>query len=548
MKSMIAIIRTWGCKIGCIFVVIFFSNILLTQTVEANSSDVSVRPEVITIIVGESTIVKSPWPAVRVAVTDPKVADVKVLTPEQVLLQGIKVGSTDLILWSEDEKEVWQWKVRVRLDTEHFKKKLDELFPLSSLEVSQSGEVLIVKGLLRKVDQAVQLHSFLDKAGVAYVDMTSVAGVQQVQLQVRVAEVSRTAFRALGINAFHTDDDFFGGMRLGSATGTPLVPSIGMGPPEGTVVGDKTTFEFHSDVTPTSLITMFAGVPRADFEVFLRAIVENQYLRILANPTLVALSGEEASFLAGGEFPIPVPQSGAGAGGFTTITVEYKPYGVHLLFRPVVLGDGTIRLYVSPEVSELTTVNAIQIEGFSIPSLLTRKAETTLELKSGQTFAMAGLIKNKIDAVNSRIPGLGDLPVLGPLFRSTRYQKDETELVVLVTASLVEPMSLGATPPLPGFLHTEPNDWEFYLEGRLEGEEPAKIDPDDAEWLKQMGLERLMGPGAWDSYGEVTPHSQAGTALNPGTETGDVQGSQGNVTMTDTSPADVAESAQPLEE
>jgi pilus assembly protein CpaC len=547
MKSMIAIIRTWGCKIGCIFVVIFFSNILLTQTVEANSSDVSVRPEVITIIVGESTIVKSPWPAVRVAVTDPKVADVKVLTPEQVLLQGIKVGSTDLILWSEDEKEVWQWKVRVRLDTEHFKKKLDELFPLSSLEVSQSGEVLIVKGLLRKVDQAVQLHSFLDKAGVTYTDMTSVAGVQQVQLQVRVAEVTRAAIRALGINAFHTDDDFFGGMRLGSATGGALVDTIGIGPPEGTVAGDSTTFEFHSDVTPSSLITIFAGVPRADFEVFLKAIAENQYLRILANPTLVAISGEEASFLAGGEFPIPVPQSGAGVGGVPTITVEYKPYGVSLLFRPVVLGDGTIRLFVSPEVSELTTVNAIQIQSFNIPSILTRKAETTLELKSGQTFAMAGLIKHKVDAIKSRIPGLGDLPVLGPLFRSTRYQKDETELVILVTASLVEPMSLAATPPLPGFLHTEPNDWEFYLGGRIEGEEPAKIDPDDAEWLKQMGLERLMGPGAWDSYGEATPHSQAGTASNPGTETGDVQGSQGNVTMTDTSPADVAESAQPLE-
>jgi pilus assembly protein CpaC len=548
MKSMIAVIRTWGCKIGCIFIIIFFGNTLLTQTVKANSNDVSVKPEVIVIIVGESTIVKAPWPAVRVAVTDPKVADVKVLTPEQVLLQGIKVGSTDLILWSEDEKEVWQWKVRVRLDTEHFKKKLDELFPLSSLEVSESGEVLIVKGLVRRVDQAVQLHSFLDKSGVTYVDMTSVAGVQQVQLQVRVAEVSRAAIRALGINAFHTDDDFFGGMRVGSATGGALVPTIAMGPPEGTVVGDRTSFEFHSDVTPTSLITIFAGVPRADFEVFLKAIAENQYLRILANPTLVAISGEEASFLAGGEFPVPVPQTGAGAvGGQTAITIEYKEFGVRLTFRPIVLGDGTIRLFVSPEVSELSPINAVEISGSTIPTLLTRKAETTLELNSGQTFAMAGLIKHKIEAVNSRIPGLGDLPVLGPLFRSTRYQKDETELVVLVTASLVEPMSLGATPPLPGFLHTEPNDWEFYLEGRLEGEEPAKIDPDDAEWLKQMGLERLMGPGAWDSYDKAVPQSQADTALNPDTEAVDVQGSQENATMMDTSPADVADSAHAVE-
>jgi pilus assembly protein CpaC len=445
-----------------------------------------------------------------------------------------------------------QWKVQVSLDTARFKRKLEELFPECPLEVNQSEDVLIVKGLLRSTNQAEQLHSFLDKSGVTYVDMTSVAGVQQVQLQVRVAEVTRAAIRALGINAFHTDDDYFGGMRVGSATGGALVPTIGMGPPAGTVVGDKTSFEFHEDVTPSSLITIFAGVPRADFEVFLKAIAENQYLRILANPTLVAISGEvflkaiaenqylrilanptlvaisgeEASFLAGGEFPIPVPQTGAGGGQTAAITIEYKQFGIRLTFRPIVLGDGTIR----------------------IPTLLTRKAETTLELNSGQTFAMAGLIKHKIEAVNSRIPGLGDLPVLGPLFRSRRYQKDETELVVLVTASLVEPMSLAGTPPLPGFLHAEPNDWEFYLEGRIEGQKPAKIDSGDAEWLKQMGLDRLMGPGAWDSYDEVVPRSQADTGLNPDTEVPEAQSSQTDEAGMDLNPVDVTESADRVEE
>jgi pilus assembly protein CpaC len=141
-----------------------------------------------------------------------------------------------------------------------------------------------------------------------------------------------------------------------------------------------------------------------------------------------------------------------------------------------------------------------------------------MELQSGQTFAIAGLLQHKTEAVNSRIPGLGDLPVLGPLFRSTRYQKNETELVILATASLVEPMSLAEAPPLPGFLHSDPNDWEFYLEGRLEGKEPAKIHSRDADWLKKMDLDRLLGPGAWDSYYKPSSPSQADQVPNPNNE------------------------------
>lgn len=323
-----------------------------------------------------------------------------------------------------------------------------------------------------------------------------------------LSESCRAGLRALGINAFHTDDDYFIGQRLGA-----LAP-ISIGPAAGPA-GDNTQFNIQA-VTVGSPVTIFGGIPRADFEFFLKALAENQYLRILANPTLVALSGEEASFLAGGEFPIPVPQAGAGA---TTITVEYKEFGVRLAFRPIVLGDGTIRLNVAPEVSELSETNALLLQGYYVPALITRKAQTTLELGSGQTFAMAGLIKNKVQAINSRIPGLGDLPVLGPLFRSVRYAEDETELVVLVTVSLVEPMSLAETPPLPGILHTRPNDWQLYIEGRIEGKEPAKIDQASAKWFKQIGLDRLLGPGAWDSYDSRLSWSQAAIDPNaPGAE------------------------------
>ncbi|MHC4638240.1 MAG: type II and III secretion system protein family protein [Planctomycetota bacterium] len=436
-----------------------------------------------TIIVGESSIINTEYPTVRVAVTDPTTADVKVLTPYQFMLQGLAVGATDLIVWGEDENKVQQWKVRVVMNIDHYKEKLEELFPDGTLQISQSGETLVVAGQLRKANQSEQLNEYLKNTGVKYVNMTSVAGVQQVQLQVRVAEVSRTAIRTLGINSTYAGNDFFGALTVASSGGTPLISDLEIGP--GSASGSF-----------SSAVTVLAGIPGADLNLFFQALAENQYLKILANPTLVALSGEEASFLAGGEFPIPVVQ-GSSTGGGTSISVEYKEFGVRLKFRPTVLGDGTIRLYVAPEVSTLSDVGGVAIEGFSIPSLLTRRAETTLELNSGQTFAMAGLMKNNVEAIKSRVPGIGDLPILGPLFSSIRYKKNETELVVLVTASLVEPMSLSKPLPVPGQLYSDPNDWEFYLEGRIEGKAPAKIDPADAERLKKMGLDKLIGPGAW---------------------------------------------------
>jgi pilus assembly protein CpaC len=446
----------------------------------------------VTLIRGRSAIVTADWPTVRVAVTDPTVADVQVLTPEQILVQGLSVGTTDLILWGEGETQSSKRRVIVTLDVETISNTLGRLFPTADLQVSDSGEVLLVQGLLRSADQAEQLHRFLEKTKLEYVDMTSVAGIQQVQLQVRVAEVSRSASRALGINAYQTDNRFIWGQRLNAN-------EINIGAAGDQVAGNDLIFATPEDgIGAGSLVTLFAAFPHSNLEIFLQALAENQYLRLLANPTLVALSGEQADFLAGGEFPIPVPQTSAG--GTSTITIEYKQFGVHLLFEPVVLGDGGIRLHAIQEVSELSDVGGLTIESYTVPGLITRRAEATLELKSGQSFAMAGLIQNKDSAINSRIPGLGDLPILGPLFRSVQYQRDETELVILVTASLVEPLNLANTPPLPGVTHAKPSDWELYAEGRLESATPAKLDPAATEWLREMGLDDLAGPGAWDTY------------------------------------------------
>jgi pilus assembly protein CpaC len=463
----------------------------------ANPNIVSSQRECMTIVVGQSKIVKAPWPAIRVSVTDPKVANVQMLTPDQILVQGNKVGSTDLILWNKDETTVWQSCVYVSLDIEQYQQKLYAMFPHASLQLDQSGDVLIIKGLLRSADEAVQLHKYLEKTGTEYVDMTSVAGTQQVQLDVRVVEVSRVAIRELGFNIYNRgSDNFFGnyffGVQPGSSRG-----------------GADLGLDGLATMTKSS-VSVFAGFGN-DWRAFIQALAENQYLRVLANPTLVALSGEEASFLAGGEFPIPIPQSGGGGVGGTSITIEYKEFGVRLSFRPTVLGDGTIRLYAAPEVSEVDFAGAVRFADFVVPALITRKFETTLELKSGQTFAMAGLIKRNDTAINSSVPGLGELPVLGALFRSVRYNRGETEMVVLVTATLVEPMNLAATPPLPGFMDEEPTDWELYVDGRIEGKGPAKISSTDADWLREMGIDKLAGPGAWDSYENPVAPSKAET-------------------------------------
>jgi pilus assembly protein CpaC len=317
-----------------------------------------------------------------------------------------------------------------------------------------------------------------------------------VQIQVRVAEASRTAMRSLGINAYVGGTEFLGGSTIG---GNPH--RIDIGAPEGADATGGLPFLFNQATHVASASTLFAGFPSADFQLFIDALVDNQYMRVLAEPTLVALSGEQASFLAGGEFPIPVVQGSTGTGQ-SSITIEFKEFGVRLAFRPTVLGDGTIRLKVAPEVSTLSDEGSVEIEGFSVPSLQTRRAETTIEMKSGQTFALAGLIDSQTRAVANKVPGAGEIPIIGALFRSVRYQQEDTELVVLATVSLVEPLSVARPRPLPGDLHDAPSDWELYAGGHIEGRTPGKISPAGADWLRRKGLDRLQGPGAWAPYVE----------------------------------------------
>jgi pilus assembly protein CpaC len=460
----------------------------------------AVDPESITVYTGRSTLMQTSMPIKQISVADPKTADIQSLSPTQVLVSGKSVGTTDLIIWGDGQR-ARQVSVIVSVDRAAVRNEIAQLVPGADIDVRVSNDVLVVSGRLARAEQVAALHKYLEIAQIKYVDMTTLPGPQQVQIKVMVAEASRSAIRTLGVNAFQTGKGFFGASTIGPDGGAPLNP-VNIGVPGGaSVATTPLPFSFLSPTNVSPAASLFVGFPHANLEVFVQALAENQYLRVLAEPSLVALSGQDASFLAGGEFPIPVVQGGFGATG-TSISIEYKEFGVRLRFHPTILGDGRIRLHVAPEVSDLSTgVGSVQIQGFSIPAILTRRAETTMELSSGQTFALAGLISQNTQARSSRVPGLGDLPVIGAMFRSVRYQEGDTELLLMVTASLVEPLNSDRTPPVPGGSHVPPNDWDLYAAGRVAGKTAGKLSSADAEWLRKAGLNRLRGPGAWAGYG-----------------------------------------------
>jgi pilus assembly protein CpaC len=441
----------------------------------------------VSISIGRSTVIQSPVPIKRASVTDPKVADLQVVSPMQVLVSGKGVGATDLLLWGPNE-EVHSVPISVGLDQTAIRAELMTLLPNAKIDVRLSNNVAVLTGMMSRAEEVDSLHRYLDASAIKYVDMTTVPGLRQVQIKVMIAEANRTAIRSLGINAGYFDGKSFAASNVDMNQFT-LAPGVG-------------GLANFADSPPLSSVTLFGRgfIGQTTLEGFVSALAENQYMRILAEPNLVAKSGQEASFLAGGEFPIPVVQS-IGTGNNTSISIQYKEFGVRLHFRPTVLGDNRILLQVAPEVSQLSNgPGAVQIQGFSIPAILTRRAETTLEMNSGQTFAMAGLINQETQARTARVPGLGDLPVLGHLFRSVRYQQGDTELVLLVTASLVEPESMGLNPVVPGALHAPPSDWELYVMGRVEGQQPKKLSPADAKWMEEAGFGELRGPGAWATY------------------------------------------------
>lgn len=411
--------------------------------------------------VNKSMMIDLNQPIVRAAIVQSDIAEVQVLSPVQVLVTGKSFGSTQLLLWTEDGRQV-PFDVNVEMTMTQLEDIIRQIVPRARVKVSAVLDTLVLTGT---VPDATSAERIVDLAGIYSTKVKNqlhVAGVQQVLIRCTVAEVNRRALRILGVNGWlagqNVRDAFFinqidgiNPSNIGAAANANVLLPVPI-----------LTGEAGIPVQPSP--TNFSiGFPRVQMQLFMQALRENGLLRVLAEPNLVAITGEEAGFLAGGEFPVPIPQDQG------VVTIEWREFGVVLNFTPTVLGGQIIRLDVAPEVSELDFTNAVTFGGYLIPALTKRNVETTVEVGNGQTFAIAGLLSDQIRGVSRKIPGLGDLPVLGALFSSVNYQRSTTELVFLITPELIGPLDPEQVPSIPGEEITEPNDFELFALGLVEG-------------------------------------------------------------------------------
>ncbi len=418
-----------------------------------------ISAERIVLSIGRGSLVNVSEAIKRASVADPKIADVTVLSPRQVLVTGNAVGTTELVLWDQADNQV-VFEVVVEADLTAVRKAIEELAPGSQVQVRAVRDAIVVSGVVPDVDAAEHVMQLVQTVSSRVQNQLKIAGEQQVLLRCTVAEVNKQSARQLGVNGWIAGDnvrDMFavtqvGGINpvnIGAARQQDILT------PNGMIFTTDRTNGLPLSATPT----LSLGFPRVQMQLFLLALRTDGLLRVLAEPNLVALNGQEASFLVGGEIPYPVPQQTG------TPAVQFRPFGIQLRFRPTVIGRQMVRLTVMPEVSEPDF--SVQFNG--VPGLRSRSASTTIELASGSTIAIAGLLSEQIRAQVQRIPALGDVPVLGALFSSTSYQRSTTELVVLVTPELVSAMHPDQVPSVPGEFMTEPDDMELFGLGRLEG-------------------------------------------------------------------------------
>ncbi len=432
----------------------------------------------IAVDVSKGVLISLDRPADTVFVADPTIADVQVKSPKLIYLFGKEPGDTSLYAVDADQKVLLSRPVSVSRNVGPLQAALTKLQPGSGVHVSTVDKSLVLTGNVASASAAEEVKH-LAGAFVSddkqLVDRVTVDRPYQVNLRVRIAEVARTVTKELGFNWDLVSRP--GSFMFGLATGNPVVAlpsnsgSSGAGSPilapiaptsvytkDGLSIGDITR-NAGLGGTKTDSFSLGFNNSRNLVDTVIDALDQNGLVTILAEPNLTAMSGETASFLAGGEFPIIIP-----GGSLGQTTVEFKQYGVSLAFTPVVLGDGRISMRVRPEVSELSNTGAVQISGTNIPGITTRRAETSIELNSGQSFAIGGLLQNNNSDTINKVPGLGDLPVLGPLFRSTQFQHNESELVIIVTPYLVRPSSTPLATPLDGY--ALPTDADIYRNGR----------------------------------------------------------------------------------
>ena len=409
------------------------------------------------VMVGKSLLINTTERLRRVSVTDPAVADAIVITPTQILVHGRAAGEISLLIWDELERSR-SFDLRVDVDVTAAAEEERRVFPDEQITVTPSRSAIVLSGHVSTEDVSKRAGMIAEAYSKNVVNVLTFGpvGAQEVLLEVKFAEVDRTAITQMGVNFLSTG----AANTIGTAT-TGQFGGIQPG-----VLNDTTpTPEPHSFTTTdtiSNVLNLFLFRPDIHFGAVIQALQQKNLLQILAEPNLIAVNGKEASFLAGGQFPFPIVQPGQ---GFTAVTIQFKDFGVKLQFTPVIMPNGNIHLKVAPEVSTLDFTNALTISGFTVPALSTRKAETEFELQDGQSFVIAGLMDNRVTDISSKIPGLGDIPILGNLFKSKNFQKSNSELMVLCTAHRISANT--QPPPLPK------NPKPFLDDKKFDGSKPS---------------------------------------------------------------------------
>ncbi|HEX8071715.1 MAG TPA: type II and III secretion system protein family protein [Pyrinomonadaceae bacterium] len=407
----------------------------------AQAQDVSVRasfgsptkePIAINVLVGQSRVINFDKPIGRFSVSNPDVAEAVLVAPDQVLVNGKAFGQVNFIAWEKEKGQFVVFDVFVRANLSLIDSQIHALFPKDDIRLSQANGSVVLSGNVANPLTAQQAEQVVKAAGFQTVNMLAspVRNTAQVQLQVRVAEVSRNRLKDLGLSTAYESRPGVGGF-VGSGGGPYTVGKVEGGDIFGSVAG--------------SALNLF--VMGGNTFNFLHALQTQGAIRSLAEPNLIAMDGQQASFLAGGEFPVPIIQGGSER---NAVTIMFKEYGVRLNFKPTIMDEDHIRLELEPEVSTIDFSNGVKFEGFIIPALKTRRAKTGIELRDGQSFALAGLLDNNEMQSISKIPVLGDVPVLGNLFKSKNFQRNETELMFIITAQLVKPVNPDDLPQMRG--------------------------------------------------------------------------------------------------
>src|SRR5438067_1329395 len=410
------------------------------QTQTSSQQNVSSEGQALHILVGKSVVVNVQAPITRVLSSNPSVIETLATSPTEIVVEGRAAGSSSLILWDQSGRSQ-MLDVIVDVDVSGLRSAIERTYPDQHIDVQADGGRLILTG---KVTDPKMIEDLAKMSGVYSNQIVNsltlgISHDRQVLLEVKFAEVDRTKFAQFGVNLLSTG--------AGNTLGTTTTGQFGgFGPQHITDIAGPGTHSgtFTTDQTLNNVLNIFLFRFDIHFGAVIQDLEQKSVLQILAEPNLMALNGQKATFLAGGEFPFPLVQPG---NGFTAVTIQFKPFGVKLDFTGNISNDGTIRLHVAPEVSTLDFTNALAIQGFTIPAISTRRAETELELKDGQSFGIAGLLDNRAQAQLSKVPGIGDIPVLGQLFRSRNINKSNTELLVLVTPHIIDPVHTPSAPP-----------------------------------------------------------------------------------------------------